>query len=115
MPQVGFHKLACIYSARVSGFLMAMVVVVTVVSSTPAVINILASILLIQRQLSRLGLVGVVVSIVLWVYYQRSVQVCFHVATCFPWERHLGEDKEKRFGMIQCKRLGVSKVSYSVH
>lgn len=72
-PHVGFNKLACIHTARVSGFLMVMVVVVAVASCTTAVVNILPSILLIQWHLTRLGLVGVVVAIVLWVYYQGSV------------------------------------------
>lgn len=86
---VSLRRLRHISRFRGRDFLTVAVVIVAVVSGTAAVVNVLAPILLLQRQLTRLGLVGVVVSIVLGVHHQGPVQVGFHVATSFPWIRHL--------------------------
>lgn len=85
----GIRRLARPSIVRPSGFLM-MGVVVIVVCGPAVVIDVLAPVLLVQRQLTRLGLVGVVVAVVLRVDHQRPVQVGLHVATWFPWVGHLG-------------------------
>lgn len=66
-------------------------VMVIVVSSTVAVVNVLAPVLLVQRQLTRLRLVGVVISVILWVHHQWPVQVGFHITASFPWVRCLSQ------------------------
>lgn len=86
---VGLCELAHLSALWTKGFLMVMVAIV--VGSTPAVLNVLSPVLLVQRQLTRLGLVGVVVAVVLRVYHQWSVQVGFHVSTSFPWVSHLSQ------------------------
>lgn len=66
-----------------------MVVVVVVVSGPEAVVHVLTPVLLVQGQLARLGLVGVVVAVVLGVDHQRAVQVGLHISTWFPRVGHL--------------------------
>lgn len=68
---------------------MVIAVVVIAVGGAAAVIYVLAPVLLVKWQFSRLGLVGVIIAVVLWVHHQRPVQVGFHVTTSFPWVRRL--------------------------
>lgn len=70
---------------------MVMMVVVVVVGGSAVVVNVLVPVLLVQRQLTRLGLIGVVVAVVLWIDHEWPVQVGLHVTTSFPWVGHLSE------------------------
>ncbi len=81
---------ACLSTVRSSRFLMMMMVVAIVVGGSAVVVDILAPVLLVQRQLTRLGLVGVVVAVVLRVDHQWPVQVGLHITTSFPRVGHLG-------------------------
>lgn len=107
----GFHGQACLCTVWPVGFLMEMVVVVIVVGSSAGVVDVLASVHLVQRQLSRLGLVGVVVAVVLWVDYQWPIQVGLHITTAFPWVGHLHWDNRVSNGMSGCLQLKGSEGS----
>lgn len=61
---VGLCWLACSSTVWPNGFLM-MVVVVVIVGGSAVVVDVLAPVLLVQRQLTWLGFVGVVVAVVL--------------------------------------------------
>lgn len=103
----GLRRLARLSAAWPRGFLV-MVVVVIVVGGSAAVVDVLAPVLLVQRQLARLGLVGVVVAVVLRVDHQWPVQVGLHITTSFPWVGHLGWGNRVADGMSGC----CSNLSY---
>lgn len=67
-----------------------MTVVVVRVGGSAVMLQVLAAILLIQRQLTRLCFVGVVVTVVLRVDNKGTIQVGLHITTSFSWVRHLG-------------------------
>lgn len=87
----GLRQLARLAGVGPDGFLMLIVVVAVVVGGAAAVVDVLATVLLVQRQLARLGLVGVVVAVVLRVHHKRTVQVGLHIAASFLWVRHLSQ------------------------
>lgn len=97
MLHASLHVQARISTVWPVGFLMVMVVVV-VVGSSAEVIHVLASVLMVQRQLSRLGLVCVVVAVVLGVDHQRPIQVGLYITTGFPWIGHLVWDNRTSNG-----------------
>lgn len=84
----GLRRLTRLPALRPNGPLMTVVVVI--VGGAAVVVDVLAPVLLVQRQLTRLGLVGVVVAVVLRVDNQRPIQVGLHVTTSFPGVGHLG-------------------------
>lgn len=98
----GLCWLACLSIVWSNSFLMMMVVVAIVVGGSAVVVDVLAPVLLVQRQLTRLGLVGVVVAVVLRVDHQRPVQVGLHITTSFPWVGHLGRGNRVADGMSGC-------------
>lgn len=79
-----------------------MMVMVVIVGGSAVVVHVLAVVLLVQRQLARLGLVGVVVAVILRVDHQWPIQVGLHIAACFPWVGDLGRDNRVADGMSGC-------------
>lgn len=82
---VGLCLLARLLTLRDYVSLVVMVVAVVDVGGAAVVVHVLPSVLLVQGQLPRLGLIGVVVAIVLRIDDQRTVQVGLHVPTSFAW------------------------------
>ena len=94
---VAFHLLPSPFIVRPAISLVVVVVVMVVmmvvvvrVAGPSVVVGVLTAVLLLQRQLPRLGPVSVVVAVVLRVYHQRPIQVGLHVAVSFPWVGNLG-------------------------
>ena len=85
---VAFHLLPSPFIVRPA--ISLVVVVVVRVAGPSVVVGVLTAVLLLQRQLPRLGPVSVVVAVVLRVYHQRPIQVGLHVAVSFPWVGNLG-------------------------
>lgn len=99
--QAGLRRLACVSTVRPNDFLMVVMVMI-IVGSSAVVVDVLTPVLLVQRQFTRLGLVGVVVAVVLRVDHQRPVQVGLHITTSFPWVGHLGRGNSVADGMSGC-------------
>lgn len=85
--QTGLGRLARPSAVRSDCFLM--MVVAVIVGGSVVVVHVLAPVLLVERQLTWLGLVGVVVAVVLRVDHQRTIKVCLHITASFPGIRHL--------------------------
>lgn len=66
-----------------------MVVVVVIVGGSAVVVDVLAPVLLVERQLTWPVLVGVVVAVVLRVDHQRPIKVRLHITASFPGIGHL--------------------------
>ena len=98
---------------------MVMAVVVVVVGHSAVVVDILVPVLLVQWELTGLGLVGVVVAVVLWVDHQRSVQVCLHITTSLSWVGHLREGNRVAVGAVSIldisQRVRSSSESHKTH
>lgn len=78
--------MACPSIVWPTGFLL----MVVIVGGSAVVVHVLVVVLLVQRQLTRLGLVGVVVAVVLRVDHKRTIKVGLYIAASFPWVGHLG-------------------------